>query len=155
MARSKSIAPSGAVPYRMTISTPSGARAFKAPTVEALIEEYERWRDETGFGVSDIGARFPVDHAGVRVGHLSYNGKWWPEAAANGLEVPAVIAPSVPCVRLSEALARAGLVGAYDAHRGLLVIEPAVQDRARCLHCGGTGFEEDAACDFCAGRGRP
>ena len=40
-------------------------------------------------------------------------------------EVPAVIADSVPLVRLSEALARAGLIGRHDVDRGVLVIEPA------------------------------
>jgi hypothetical protein len=38
-------------------------------------------------------------------------------------EVPAVIAGNVPLVRLSEALARAGLIGRHDADRGVLVIE--------------------------------
>lgn len=41
------------------------------------------------------------------------------------VEVRAVIAGNVPLVRLSEALARAGLIGRHDADRGVLVIEPA------------------------------
>ena len=40
-------------------------------------------------------------------------------------EVPAIIAGSVPLVRLSEALARAGLTARHDGDRGVLVIEPA------------------------------
>ena len=40
-------------------------------------------------------------------------------------EVPAVIAGNVPLVRLSEALARAGLTARHDGDRGMLVIEPA------------------------------
>ena len=43
--------------------------------------------------------------------------------AAAQSEVPAVIAGNVPLVRLSEALARAGLIGRHDADRGVLVIE--------------------------------
>ena len=46
-------------------------------------------------------------------------------AIRNPTEVPAVIAGSVPLVRLSEALARAGLIGRHDADRGVLFIEPA------------------------------
>ena len=46
-----------------------------------------------------------------------------PSAAQS--EVPAAIAGSVPLVRLSEALARAGLTARHDGDRGLLVIEPA------------------------------
>lgn len=45
--------------------------------------------------------------------------------AAAHTEVPAVIAGNVPLVRLSEALARAGLTARHDADRGMLVIEPA------------------------------
>lgn len=70
------------------------------------------------------------------------------------LEVPAVIAGSVNLLKFSEALARAGLIGRYDAGRGILVIEPAIPAARRCLHCSGTGFEEDAACEFCGGTGR-
>ena len=44
-------------------------------------------------------------------------------------EVPAIIAGSVPLVRLSEALARAGLTARHDADRGMLVIEPAPATR--------------------------
>ena len=46
-------------------------------------------------------------------------------------EVPAAIAGKVPLVRLSEALARAGLTARHDGDRGLLVIEPAAITRAR------------------------
>lgn len=73
---------------------------------------------------------------------------------ARALEVPAVIAPSVNLMRFSEALAIAGLVGRHDSNRGVLVIQPAVVPPARCLECGGTGFDEDAKCDFCDGTGR-
>ena len=50
--------------------------------------------------------------------------------AAAHTEVPALIAGSVPLVRLSEALARAGLTARHDADRGMLVIEPAPATRA-------------------------
>jgi hypothetical protein len=56
-------------------------------------------------------------------------------------EVPAVIAGSVNLLRFSEALARAGILGRYDADRGVLVIEPAVAPLARCVERGGTGRE--------------
>ena len=46
-------------------------------------------------------------------------------------EAPAIIAGSVPLVRLSEALARSGLTARHDADRGVLVIEPAATMRAR------------------------
>ena len=46
-------------------------------------------------------------------------------AIHNHTEVPAVIAGSVPLVKLSEALARAGLTARHDGDRGMLVIEPA------------------------------
>ena len=46
-------------------------------------------------------------------------------------DVPALIAGNVPLVRLSEALAPAGLTARHDADRGLLVIEPAATMRAR------------------------
>jgi hypothetical protein len=39
-------------------------------------------------------------------------------------DVPAVIAGSVNLMAFTEALARAALVGRYDASRDLLVIEP-------------------------------
>ena len=45
--------------------------------------------------------------------------------AAAHTEVPAVIAGNVPLVRLSEALARAGLTARHDADRRMLIIEPA------------------------------
>lgn len=102
-----------------------------------------------------------------------------PQSLVQG--VPAVIAGSVNLMRFSEAIARAGLVGRHDAVRGVLVIEPAdapckhrwaptsarevdqcidcgerraSAHAARCLECGGTGFDEDAACDVCDGTGR-
>ena len=53
-----------------------------------------------------------------------------PAPAVAQSEVPAAIAGSVPLVRLSEALARAGLVCRHDADRGLLVIEGAATTRA-------------------------
>ena len=46
-------------------------------------------------------------------------------AIHNPTEVPALIAGSVPLVRLSAALARTGLTARHDADRGMLVIEPA------------------------------
>lgn len=45
------------------------------------------------------------------------------------LEVPAVIAGSVNLMRFTEALARAGVVGRYDADRQVLVLEPASAPR--------------------------
>ena len=48
-----------------------------------------------------------------------------PASAVAQSEVPAAIAGSVSMVRLSEALARAGLTARHDADRGMLVIEPA------------------------------
>jgi len=75
-------------------------------------------------------------------------------ARRQALEVPAVIAGSVNLVAFSGALAQAGIVGRFDADRGILVIEPALTLPARCLECGGTGFDEDAACEFCDGTGR-
>jgi hypothetical protein len=50
-------------------------------------------------------------------------------AIRNPTEVPAVIAGSVPLVRLSEALARAGLTARHDADRRMLIIEPAATTR--------------------------
>ncbi len=51
-------------------------------------------------------------------------------------DVPALIAGSVPMVRLSEALARSGLTARHDADRGVLVIEPA--------HAAGVKIPADA-----------
>lgn len=53
-----------------------------------------------------------------------------------------MIAGSVNLLRFSEALARAGIIGRYDAPRGVLVIEPAPE---RCRACGGTGLVPYAA----------
>lgn len=104
-----------------------------------------------------------------------------PGIRATASEVPAVIAGSVNLMVFSAALAMAGIVGRHDADRGILVIELA---QARCVHrwaptsarevdqciecgerrasvhaqrcpeCGGTGVEEDVACEFCDGTGR-
>lgn len=98
------------------------------------------------------------------------------------IEVPAAIAGNVNLLAFSGALAQAGIIGRYDADRGILVLEPASarcshrwaptsarevdqcidcgQRRAsihaaHCLECGGTGFDEDAACEVCDGTGRP
>ena len=92
-----------------------------------------------------------------------------------------MIAGSVNLMRFAHGLALAGLVGRHDASRGVLVIEAAeapckhrwaptsVREvdqcidcgerrasahAARCLECGGTGFDEDARCNFCDGTGR-
>ena len=54
-----------------------------------------------------------------------------PAPSAAQSDVPALIAGSVPLVRLTEALARSGLTTRHDADRGLLVIEPAAITRAR------------------------
>lgn len=104
-----------------------------------------------------------------------------PGNAGASPEVPAVIAGSVNLVAFSGALARASIVGRYDADRGVLVLEPAAGrcrhrwaptsarevdqcidcgerhasvHAQRCAECGGTGFDEDAACEFCDGTGR-
>jgi len=76
------IAPSGAVPYRMTVRTPAGPKTFTATSVEALVDAFERWRDETGFGASEIGAQFPVHRDGAKVGEVSYNGRWTAKAVS-------------------------------------------------------------------------
>ena len=76
------------------------------------------------------------------------------EATRAAQEVPAVISGSVNLLRFTEALARAGIVGRFDRARGVLVIEPVGPVVAPCLHCGGTGLEEDARCEFCDGTGR-
>ncbi|MGA8094779.1 MAG: hypothetical protein WB823_11005 [Steroidobacteraceae bacterium] len=73
---------------------------------------------------------------------------------ARALDVPAIITASVNLLVFTEALARAGLVGRHDAARGALIIEPATPAPRRCPECGGTGFDEDALCDFCDGTGR-
>jgi len=75
------IAPAGAFPYTMTVRALAGPKSFTAPTIEELVDAFERWRDETGYGASDIGGRFPVTREGAKVGEVSYNGRWWPEAA--------------------------------------------------------------------------
>ncbi len=72
----------------------------------------------------------------------------------SALEVPAAIAGSVNLMAFSGALAQAGIVGRFDADRGILVIEPALAPPAHCPECGGSGFDEDAACEFCDGTGR-
>lgn len=46
------------------------------------------------------------------------------------------------------ALARAELLKAAR------VLEEAQEGPRRCVECGGTGFDEDARCDFCDGTGR-
>ncbi|MHB1870888.1 MAG: hypothetical protein ACYCT1_08545 [Steroidobacteraceae bacterium] len=44
--------------------------------------------------------------------------------AVSAIEVPAAIAGTVNLVAFSGALAQVGIVGRYDADRGILVIEP-------------------------------
>lgn len=68
--------------YRMTVSVPDGARTFTAATVDAFVTAFEYWRDATGFGASEIGARFPVCRDGGKVGEISYNGRFGPCAGA-------------------------------------------------------------------------
>jgi len=70
------------------------------------------------------------------------------------LEVPAVIAGNVNLLCFSQAIARAGLVGRHDADRGVLVIEEAQGCPRVCPGCGGTGREDDCACELCGGTGR-
>jgi hypothetical protein len=82
MAIANPTAPVGAIPFRMTVRAPAGPMTFTAATIEALVGAFERWRDETGFGASEIGARFPVYRDGRKVGEVSYNGRWWPCAGA-------------------------------------------------------------------------
>ena len=71
-------------------------------------------------------------------------------ARADALEVPAVIAGNVDLLRLTNALATAGLVGRFDGSRDVIVIEAAP---ARCPECGRTGLDEDATCGSCGGTG--
>lgn len=67
--------------FAMTITGGAGlgGKTFAEPSLAALVDSFTRWRDETGFGASDIGSRWPVFHDGRRVGVLSYNGRWSPE----------------------------------------------------------------------------
>ncbi len=55
------------------------------------------------------------------------------QPVTSSLDVPAVIAGSVNLLAFTEALARAGLVGRYDASSGLLVIEPTPAGRTASL----------------------
>ncbi|MGA8094778.1 MAG: hypothetical protein WB823_11000 [Steroidobacteraceae bacterium] len=50
-------------------------------------------------------------------------------ALARSLELPAVICPDVPVVRLTEGLALVGLVGLYDRDRQVLIIDVAHSGR--------------------------
>lgn len=93
-------------------------------------------------------------------------------ARAQSLLVPAAISGTVTVAAFSAALARAGLAGRYDAARGVLIIERASAIPGRrhplselegaahalldplCWHCGGSGFDGDAACRFCDATGR-
>lgn len=67
--------------FTMTITASGGVpgKTFAEASLEALVDAFTRWRDETGFGASDIGGRWPVFHGGARVGVLSYNGRYSPE----------------------------------------------------------------------------
>ena len=69
------------------------------------------------------------------------------------LHLPVLVAPPVRLIVLAAALARAGI--SMQLRDGVLRIEPARSPGGeRCPHCGGTGLEEDAACEFCNGTGR-
>lgn len=70
---------------------------------------------------------------------------WW-----NGLTKPA------RAMWLDRAWKRASPLGEYS-----LDMMPSAADawaawkaEQRCAECGGTGFDEDAACEFCDGTGR-
>ncbi len=54
----------------------------------------------------------------------------------SALEVPAAIAGSVNLMAFSGALAQAGIVGRFDADRGILIIEP-VRAREPAVATGG------------------
>lgn len=63
MPTAKDNAPTGALSRSDTInafSMMAMGRPFTAPTLTALVAAFECWRDENGFGVSDIGARFRI-----------------------------------------------------------------------------------------------
>ena len=48
-------------------------------TVEAAVEDFCAWRDDNGFGASDIGAQYPLIEGAYpndkRIGTVSYNGR--------------------------------------------------------------------------------
>lgn len=48
--------------YTLTIPASPGlpGKTFAELSFEALVDAFVRWRDETAFGASDIGARWPV-----------------------------------------------------------------------------------------------
>ncbi|MGH8319941.1 MAG: hypothetical protein ACREUL_18550 [Steroidobacteraceae bacterium] len=68
--------PAPAYTLTITASPSVPGKSFAEVSLDALVDAFTRWRDETGFGASDIGARWPVFHGGARVGVLSYNGRF-------------------------------------------------------------------------------
>lgn len=54
---------------------------LKAENLRELVTTMQRIRDERGYGQSDIGSRWAVvNEKGDTLGHVSYNGRWWPKA---------------------------------------------------------------------------
>lgn len=72
------------------VSVVIARRTFFGSDLEDCIRNFEAWRDETGVGASEIGSRWPVQSNGNEIGHLSYNGRFWP-AEGKALEVIAVM----------------------------------------------------------------
>ncbi|MDB6007893.1 MAG: hypothetical protein JWL65_143 [Gammaproteobacteria bacterium] len=60
--------------YRMSVLE----TMFVADTVENLAAVFREWVDENNYGASDIGALWSVRHAGMDIGKISYNGRYWP-----------------------------------------------------------------------------
>lgn len=52
---------------------------LKSSSIEALTRHFCKYRDDGGYGASDIGSRFVVKLDGMRIGVLSYNGKYRPD----------------------------------------------------------------------------
>jgi hypothetical protein len=81
-----------------------------------------------------------------------------PGCSMSALEVPAAIAGSVNLMAFSGALAQAGIVGRYDADRGILVIEAAKDrepPRHDCRDIAGSARPVDAWRAFQMGESAP
>jgi hypothetical protein len=76
----------------LTIPAGRGRRrkVLSATSIKGLIEVFTKFRDESGLGTSDIGARFEVYREGHLAGHLAYGGRWSPaeETAAEPAPEP-------------------------------------------------------------------
>ena len=69
---------------------------------------------------------------------------------------PPGIAEAVRRAQNAVALLRAGCpsLGRLELLKAAGMLESAPPVPLRCPECGGTGFDEDARCDFCDGTGR-